>query len=150
MRKILAPVELRKRIMYFSYNTMHADYTSSFCMYITLRRSYFLPSVAGGVHVYVVKCKSSISTKQPYKDRGVSLGTSPKLIPFHSSRSTFRTLPGSNSGHEHVLKITDRLIKPSCAIPLKSTMSETVTDAFPQYRKYSYVILSHLLSNSNP
>ena len=52
------------------------------------------------------------------------------------------------AGHEHILVIKDRFTKLTHAIPLKTTTSQAVRDAFPQYSAYAYGIPDRLLSNN--
>ena len=52
------------------------------------------------------------------------------------------------TGHDHSLVITDRFTKLTRAIPLKTTTSQAVRDAFPQYSAYAYGIPDRLLSEN--
>ena len=149
--QIVAPEGLRKRIMYFAHNSVHAGHPGSSRMYSTLRRSYYWPNMAGEVQDYVAKCQSCLRTKgTQYRSRR-ELRLFPATEPLSFvALDLLGPLPKSKSGHEHVLVITDRFTKFTRAIPLKSTTSQTVTDAFLQYWAYAYGVPDRLLSDNGP
>ena len=90
--------------------------------------------MTGDVQDYVANCQSSLRTKgtQYRLRRELRLFSATERLVF-VTLDPLGPLLKSQSGHDHVLVIPDRFTKLTCAVPLKSTTSQVVTDAFLIY-----------------
>ena len=90
--QIVAPESLRKRIMYFSHNSIHAGNPGSSRMCSTLHRSYYWPNMAGDVQDYVTRCQPCLRTKGTRYRTRRKLRLFPATEPCRSLRSTYSVL----------------------------------------------------------
>ena len=90
-----------------------------------------------------------------YQCNAILVGTGTQAFlrdrgPFVCCARSTRTLPKSVSAHEHVFVVTDRFTKFTREIPLKSTMSQAVTEAFLPYWAHAYGVSDRLVSDNVP
>ena len=149
--QVVAPESLRKRIMYFSHNSVHAGHPGSSRMYSMLHCSYYWPNMAGNVQDYVSKYQSCLRTKGTrYRSRRklrLFSATEPLLF---VAFDLLGPLLKFNTCHEHILVITDRLTKLTHAIPLKSLTSQAVIYAFLTSWIYAYGLPDRVQSDNVP
>ena len=142
---------MHKHIMYFAHNSVYAGHLGSSRMYSSLRRSYYWLNMAGDVQEYGAMCTSCIITKgtqyRPRRELRLLPATEPRAFVV---LDLLGPLPKSTTGHDHVLVITDRFTKFTSTIPLKSTTSQMIIDAFLTYWAYAYELSDRVLSENGP
>ena len=129
--RIITPEAFRKRIMYITHSSVHAGHPRllPYVQYITQ-----VVLLAQHSREFSRLCRP-LPVVHTYKRKTVSIAAIAQALsrdrtPSFIALGLLGPLSMSETGHEHIIVITNRLTMLTRAILLKTTKSQVITDAF--------------------
>ena len=142
---------LRAKILYLAHHPRLAGHPGGTRMYYTLRREFYWPHMANDAFRTVRNCASCAATRGNLVRLPKDLKLFPSAEPLDLfSMDLLGPLSKTARGNRHVLVMTDWFTKLTYIIPLRTTTSSVVGNAFLDNRVYAHGARRYVLTDNGP
>jgi len=148
INQIYVPTALRGKILHMAHHTATAGHPGGTRMYLTLRQSFYWPSMALDAHNTVRSCVSCAKNRINLKKHKSFLKLFPASRPLqYVSIDILGPMPRTSRGFRYILVITDRYSKLVQTVPLTKITALSVAQAFCERWVFQYGPPEYLLSD---
>lgn len=138
-------------VLHLAHNPLHAGHPGGTRMYATIRESYYWRTMVTDIFEYVKTCRSCARIRGTRGNKQHKVRLFPAVDPLtFVAMDLVGPFPKTKSGYTSILVMTDRFTKVTRAVPMRSTKTAAVAEAFLQNWVYAYGIPKYILTDNGP